>query len=156
MQVTGKHLCWSYFLIKLQACRFATLLKRDSNTGVFLWILWRTSANSCFCTSNHYVCNKYWASLLNQKHEMGSFLLRFVDLVRVYSLLIISRNHFNTFLLLQMQWNYFMSILICAKKQVAKFLTIPFLKNTSQQLLFLKYFFVSLDKSVLLHYRSLM
>ena len=37
-------------------CRPATLLKRDSNTGVFLWILWnlsehlfwRTSANSCF------------------------------------------------------------------------------------------------------------
>ena len=146
MQVTGKHLCWSYFLIKLQACRFAILLKRDSNTGVFLWILWRTSANSCFCTSNHEVCNKYWASLLNQKHEVGSFLLRrFVDLVRVYSLLIISRNHFNTFLLLQLQWNYFMSILICANKQVAKFLTIPFLKNNSPRLLlkisFLKIFF---------------
>ena len=35
----------------------ATLLKGDSNTGVFLWILqnfweelfWRTSANGCFC-----------------------------------------------------------------------------------------------------------
>ena len=35
----GKHLCWSYFLIKLQARRSAILLKRDSNTGVFLWIL---------------------------------------------------------------------------------------------------------------------
>ena len=32
----GKHLCWSLFLIKLQASRPATLLKRDSNTGVFL------------------------------------------------------------------------------------------------------------------------
>ena len=31
---TGKHLFWSLFLIKLQA-----LLKRDSNTGVFLWNL---------------------------------------------------------------------------------------------------------------------
>ena len=30
----GKHLCWSLFLIKLQ--RPATLLKRDSGTGVFL------------------------------------------------------------------------------------------------------------------------
>ena len=28
------------FLIKLQTFRFATLLKRDSNTGVFLWNLW--------------------------------------------------------------------------------------------------------------------
>ena len=35
----GKHLCWNLFLIKLQALRPATLLKRDSNTGVFLWSL---------------------------------------------------------------------------------------------------------------------
>ena len=33
---TGKHLCWSRFLIMLQAFRPKTLLKRDSNTGVFL------------------------------------------------------------------------------------------------------------------------
>ena len=32
---TGKHLCWSLFLV-----RPATLLKRDYNLGVFLWILW--------------------------------------------------------------------------------------------------------------------
>ena len=36
---TGKHLCWSYFLIKLQASRPATLFKRDCNTGVLLWLL---------------------------------------------------------------------------------------------------------------------
>ena len=36
---TGKHLCWSHFLIKLLIWRPATLLKRESNTGVFLWIL---------------------------------------------------------------------------------------------------------------------
>ena len=35
----GKHLCWSIFLIKLQAFRSATLLNRDSNIGVFLLIL---------------------------------------------------------------------------------------------------------------------
>ena len=29
----GKHLCWSLFLIKLQACGPATLLNRDSSTG---------------------------------------------------------------------------------------------------------------------------
>ena len=34
---TGKHLCWSLFLIKLQVSRPA-LIKRDSNTGAFLWI----------------------------------------------------------------------------------------------------------------------
>ena len=99
--------CWSYFLIKLQAWRSSILLKRDSNTGFFLWILfWRTSANGSFCTYNHKVSNKYWTSFLNQKHDMGWFLLRrFVDLVRLYSLLIISRNHSNTFLLLDLQKN---------------------------------------------------
>ena len=36
---TGKHLCQSLFLIKLQAFRQAILLKRGSNTGLFLWNL---------------------------------------------------------------------------------------------------------------------
>ena len=31
--------CWSLFLIKLRALRPATLLKRESSTGIFLWIL---------------------------------------------------------------------------------------------------------------------
>ena len=33
---TGKQLCWSLFLIKLQAFMPGTLLKRDPNTSVFL------------------------------------------------------------------------------------------------------------------------
>ena len=33
---TGKHLCWSLFLIRLQALKPTTLLKGDSNAGVFL------------------------------------------------------------------------------------------------------------------------
>ena len=37
--ITGKNLCWSLFLIKAQAFMPAILLKTDSNTGVFLWIL---------------------------------------------------------------------------------------------------------------------
>ena len=36
---TRMRLCWSLFLIKLQACGPATLLKSDSNTGFFLWNL---------------------------------------------------------------------------------------------------------------------
>ena len=39
---TEKRLCWSHFLIKLMkaaASSTADSLKRDSNTGVFLWIL---------------------------------------------------------------------------------------------------------------------
>ena len=34
---TGKHLCWSIFLIKLHVWSTATLLNRESNTDVFLW-----------------------------------------------------------------------------------------------------------------------
>ena len=33
---SGKHLCWSLFLIKLQAQETANFLKRDSNTVKFL------------------------------------------------------------------------------------------------------------------------
>ena len=36
---TGKHLCWSLFLRKLQVLKPPNLLEGDSNTGVFLWIL---------------------------------------------------------------------------------------------------------------------
>ena len=36
---TGKHLCWNLFLIKLLAFRPSNLLKKDSNTGFFLWNL---------------------------------------------------------------------------------------------------------------------
>ena len=45
------------FIIKLQSFRLGTLLNRDVNTGVFLWIwnfwghlIWRPSASDCFCT----------------------------------------------------------------------------------------------------------
>ena len=59
---TGKHLCWS-----LLAWRSATLLKRHSNTGVFLWILgnfwehlflWNTSGG-CFWTSLNKIVMKH-------------------------------------------------------------------------------------------------
>ena len=52
---TGKHLCRGLFFNKLQAIRCVTLLKRDSYTDIFLWmlgnlledLLWRTLANDC-------------------------------------------------------------------------------------------------------------
>ena len=49
------------------------------------------------------ISSKYWASLLNQKRNLGWFLLKrsvIWDLVRVYYLLIISKNHSKTFFLL--------------------------------------------------------
>ena len=35
---TGEHLCWIFFLIKLQTLRPAALLKGGSSTSAFLWI----------------------------------------------------------------------------------------------------------------------
>ena len=44
------------------------------------------------------------SSLLNQKHDMGWFLLqRSVDVVRLCCLHIISRNHSNTLLLVNLK-----------------------------------------------------
>ena len=43
----AKYLCWSLFLITLQAWRPSTLSKRDSNTSVFRWIL-RVFKNTIF------------------------------------------------------------------------------------------------------------
>ena len=52
------------------------------------------------------ICECLLECLLNQKHNVGWFLQRrFVDVVRVYFLLIISRNHSNTFSLLVLQKN---------------------------------------------------
>ena len=45
---TGKHLCLSLFLIMLQAWRYATLLKRDSYTGLLLWIQRNLQERSLF------------------------------------------------------------------------------------------------------------
>ena len=42
---TGKQLCWSLFLIKLQACKF---IEKRLQTGVFLCMLGNTSASLCF------------------------------------------------------------------------------------------------------------
>ena len=44
---TGKRLCWSLFLNKAADWRTATLLRRDSSTGDFLWIL-RNSQEQLF------------------------------------------------------------------------------------------------------------
>ena len=34
-----KNLCWSLFLVKLQTFRPSTLVRRDFNIGIFLWVL---------------------------------------------------------------------------------------------------------------------
>ena len=106
-----KHLCWSLFLIKLQALQPATLFKRYFNTDVFLLILrifceqlfYRTLPVAAFdqfeqvSLSNGSVMGIYQSSLVNQEHNMQCFLLKnFVDPVRVHYSHIVSRNHSNT------------------------------------------------------------
>ena len=60
---TGKHLCWSLFLMKVQAWSPSCLY---SNTGVFLWMLQRGSEQildslwnqscGCFCNIKYQSC----------------------------------------------------------------------------------------------------
>ena len=74
---TGKHLCWSLFLIKLRAFRPATILKRDSNTGV--------SFEYCEVFKNTYLKN-IWERLL--LHLLTSMTLTyFMQLISFYTLL---------------------------------------------------------------------
>ena len=76
----------------------AISLKRDSNTGVF--------CEYCEVFINIYFEEHLRTAafvlrpslLLNQKHNVGWFLLRFVNLLWVFSLLISSRNHSNAFI----------------------------------------------------------
>ena len=84
---------WSLFLIKLQVSRLATLLKRDPNTGVFLWILQnlRTpiSKNTCerlllivviYCTEN-------WIKLV--RNQIGLLFLLKHKITLFYGLLFV-------------------------------------------------------------------
>ena len=81
----GKYIYWNLFLIKLQAWRPATLLKRDSNTGVFLWNLQNFSehfflqniSGGCFCKKGDFCKNseKKWFNtafllLQNKKYDL--------------------------------------------------------------------------------------
>ena len=71
LQVTIKYLCWSYFLIKLQACRSAILLKRDSRSGVFLWIL-PNFKNTYFEEHLQTAASVFWSVCANK--QVAKFL----------------------------------------------------------------------------------
>ena len=87
---TGKNLRWSFFSInfqvveshiKFQVFRPVTLLKRDSDTGAFLWILrnflkhpcWRTSVTDCFWRSGCFRL-MLWYCFLNDSSATNMFL----------------------------------------------------------------------------------
>ena len=89
---TGKHVCWSLFLIQFQALRPAQVFSSEYCeifTNSFFYRTPRvTSADLLFLIKNN----------------AGWFLLkRFVDLVRVRYLEIIIRNHSSTLLLINLQ-----------------------------------------------------
>ena len=51
LEFTGKYQCWSLFFNKVAGGGLQLYLKRDSGTGVFLWILRNTlSTDNCFQT----------------------------------------------------------------------------------------------------------
>ena len=60
---TGKQLCCSLFLIKLQVYKPVTLIKKYPKTGVFLWILWnflehlflRKTSGGCFWSDKDFI-----------------------------------------------------------------------------------------------------
>ena len=88
MENTGKHLCWSYSLIKLQALWPATLFERDL-TQVFF------SCEYCEIFTKSFLNRKSPVAsvdfLFLTKSNVGWFLLKRVDLVIVrviYTLLV--------------------------------------------------------------------
>ena len=114
---TGKHLCWGLFLINLQALGPTTLFKRDFITGV--------SREYCeiFTNTNNFlyrtlrlllllvdkVAVQWWALsvgllfLIKNINVGWSLQKRFVYLVRICYLQMITRNHSNTLLLINLQ-----------------------------------------------------
>ena len=76
---TGKHPCWSLFLINMQAWMPATLLKRDSNIDVFLWNL-RNFSEHLFLQNTSAGC--VWKYLMNslfiafENNEWCHFVVR--------------------------------------------------------------------------------
>ena len=106
---TVKHLCSSPFLIKLTKEEATTQAFSCEHCEVFKnSFLYRTiTSRGCFCqfdkVANCSVLGICRPSLINQKYNVGWFLLkRSVHLCSACSLHIISRNHSNTFLLINM------------------------------------------------------
>ena len=87
---------------RLQHRCFLVNIPKFSRTTFFIehhrWMSLLVWSSNCSVTSI------YRSSLLHQKHDVGWFLLkRFVDLLRVCYLLIISRNFSKTLLLINVQ-----------------------------------------------------
>ena len=133
----GKHLCWSLFLIKLQAGRPATLLKRDSNTGFFLWnlpnflenLIWRNTffmqntSNGCFWKFHHRCSTNFCRSSHSQMFFKRGALKNFAILTgkhQCWRLFLI--NLYCNFIKKRLQHRYFLV-------NIAKFLRTVFYRT---------------------------
>ena len=84
---TGKHLCWCLLLIKLQVRRLAILLKRDFNTGAFLWILWnfeeepslKNTSGGCFFLHSETSPGFHWTIWFLPSLDFCDFFLDLFD-----------------------------------------------------------------------------
>ena len=76
----GKHLRWSLFLINLQSFGPATLLKRNSDKGAFLWILQK------FLRTAYFIDHFRWLLL--------PFTTTFRNYYWKYRLISVNKDHF--------------------------------------------------------------
>ena len=68
----GNHFYWCLFLAKLQALRHTTLLKRYSNTVVFLWMFAKFIRTICRTYNNLYnFIKRLWWLLLVKNQNSG-------------------------------------------------------------------------------------
>ena len=72
---TRKQHCWSLFLIKLQAWRYATSFKRDSNTEAFLWTL-QNIWEQLWKINKHTQCIQ--VTIKSFKHLMTSWIIEWL------------------------------------------------------------------------------
>ena len=82
MSFTGKHLCWSLFLIELQTFRPSALLRRGSNTDVFVEFtkILRTPNLKNICESLQ--ASFPWTAFFNNLHflaQSNTYALVFVS-----------------------------------------------------------------------------
>ena len=68
---TGKHSCQSLFLNKVASLRPSTLLKRDSGTGVFLWILWNFQEHLFYRTPPDIMCKMIANTVQNDSEAIA-------------------------------------------------------------------------------------
>ena len=108
---TGKHLCWSLFLIKLQA--WSDLLRKDSNFGVFLLILWHLRIPNLKKTCNYFFRTKFGYSINEARYRSSH---RMCSVKKVF---------------LEMSQNSQENTCARVSENFAKFLRTPFLQNTS-------------------------